>query len=146
MKRLASALVAAMSLAACDATSLTPLRPDAGPARDASFDPGSCIDEAVLREQVLVPRCAGADCHGGDRPKAGLDLERPGLATRLSGARSIHDDCASRELIVPGVARASFLLDKVLGLEGACGDPMPLEGALTLDERRCLVEWIDALP
>lgn len=136
----------ALVVAGCDGASLTPLRPDGGAPADATFSASSCADEAVVREQVLTPRCGGGECHGGARPKAGLDLEQPGLATRLAGARSIHEACGDRALVVPGVARASFLVDKILGREGACGDPMPLEGSLSLEERRCLVTWIDALP
>ncbi|MCA9609545.1 MAG: hypothetical protein KC619_28295 [Myxococcales bacterium] len=139
-------LLAALALAACDGSVLVPLRPDAGDAIDATFAAEQCMEEGVLRARVLVPRCGGSDCHGGARPKAGLDLEAPGLAARLVGAPSIHEGCGDRTLVVPGVARASFLVDKVLGLEGTCGDPMPLEGELTLEERRCLVAWIDGLP
>ena len=110
---------------------------------DAGVD--SCVFEGVVRARVFTPRCADSQCHDRQRPKAGLDLERPGIANRIAGQRSVQSECRERLVIVPGVARASFLMDKVLGMHGECGDSMPPDDPLTLDEQRCLVEWIDAM-
>lgn len=136
-------LAAAALLGACDGGPVAPLRPDAAPPADAPL--AACASEPGVRARVFAPRCGDSDCHDADRPRAGLDLVSPGVAGRLAGVRSVHDPCADRQLVVPGVARASFLLDKVLGTQGECGDPMPLEAPLSLEERRCLVEWIDAM-
>ncbi len=138
-----AALVAVVALAGCD-DAATPARPvalpDAGPGVSMS-----CADEAAVVAQVLRPRCADADCHDADEPKAELDLVSPGVSARVVAARSIHDACRDRAIVVPGVPQASFLFDKVLATEGECGDPMPLDSSLTLDERRCLAEWIGAM-
>lgn len=138
-------LIAALLLAACTPESGGPARPDAGSPPDAGPIPMSCDDESIAIARVLRPRCGDADCHDEDRPKAELDLVSPGIDSRVIGSRSIHDACAERQLVVPGVPQASFLFDKVLALEGECGDPMPLDTELTLEERRCLVEWIGAM-
>jgi len=137
--------VIALASLGCDAESLEPLRPDGGAAPDAAWAGASCADEAVVRARVFEARCADSDCHDADDPEAGLDLVSPGIRARVEAARSVHEDCADRALVVPGNSRASFLMDKVLGLEATCGDPMPLEGDLSLAQRRCLVEWIDAM-
>ena len=96
---------------------------------------------------ATAQRCGASDCHDERRPAAGLDLVSPEPSSRLVGVTSIHDDCEERELVVPGVAPASFLMDKVLGTQRAgCGDPMPsATTSLTIEERRCLVEWIDSM-
>ena len=139
------ALIVALVLVACTPEAAGPARPDAGPRSDAGPVSLTCADEGVAVALVLRPRCGDADCHDEDRPKAELDLISPGVAHRVIGARSIHDACADRALVVPGVPQASFLFDKVLAREGECGDPMPLDTDLTLEERRCLVEWIGAM-
>ena len=128
------------------AMEVEPLRPDAPPRFDASMvTPEDCVDEEVAIGFVLQPRCGSSDCHDDERPSAGLDLVTPGVTDRVIGAPSVHEECPGAELVVPGVAQASFLMDKVLGQEGACGDPMPRDGDLTLDERRCLVRWIQGM-
>jgi hypothetical protein len=102
-----------------------------------------CVDEAYVVQQITGPSCAAAGCHDADEPKADLDLVSSGLAERLADRSSIHPLCRDRAIVVPGVPQASFLMDKVLGSHGPCGDPMP---ELSLEERRCLVTWIGSLP
>ena len=130
--------------AGCGDVAFEPLRPDAG-ATDADLSSLSCEDEAGVRARVFEVHCGSGDCHDEDRPRAGLDLVSPGVTTRLRTLTSVHEDCEGRPIVEPGSARGSFLLEKVLGTHGSCGDPMPLEGALSLEERRCLVQWIDAM-
>lgn len=113
---------------------------------DAAIELSSCVDEAFVRERILLRRCVDGPCHGRRNPQANLDLQREGAGDRMMGVTSIHEACADRELVVPGQARASFLMDKVLGLQGSCGDLMPPTGGmLSLEERRCLVTWIDSM-
>jgi len=148
MSRLALAVVthSVLLLVGCD-VEIQPLRPDGGSVSvsDAGLGALTCADEAMVRARVFEVHCADSDCHDADRPRAGLDLVSPGIRSRVVGRRSVHDACGSREIVVPGLAPASFLLDKVLGTEGECGDPMPLDANLTLEERRCLVEWIESM-
>lgn len=120
---------------------------DAGLARgDGAVGGGPCLTEADVAAAVFAPSCAGSACHDARRPKAGLDLATPGIAERLRDVRSIHDACAERLLLVPGDPAASFLVDKVLGRQGSCGDPMPELGNLAPAQRQCLAEWVAALP
>jgi len=133
----------ALLLVACG-SDVAPLRPDAG-ARDADLSSLSCLEEEGVRARVFERHCADADCHDADDPEAGLDLVSPGVTERIRDRPSILEGCGDRILVRPGNARASFMLDKVLALEGMCGDPMPAEGELPLEGRRCLVEWIDAM-
>lgn len=135
-------LVVLASLVACTSGGEGP----AGSDVDAGTFDGPCLDEADVRARVLAPSCTGSACHDARRPKAGLDLETPNVSARLLGVRSIHDACAERLLLVPGDPAASFLMDKVLGRQGACGDPMPELGALEPAQRRCVAEWIAAMP
>ncbi|RZO60272.1 MAG: hypothetical protein EVA89_13485 [Sandaracinaceae bacterium] len=134
----------ALLLVACGSDPVAPLRPDSG-ATDANLASLSCAEEEGVRRGVFERYCGDADCHDADRPEAGMDLVTPGVTERLSNRNSVIEGCEERVVVVPGVARASFMLDKVLATQGGCGDPMPLEGDLPLEGRRCLVEWIDAL-
>lgn len=133
-------------IAGCEA-SVEPLRPDAGPRFDAAaLTPADCADEAVTVSWVLAPSCGASDCHDAERPSAGLDLVSPGVSARVVSMTSVHEACEGEPLVTPGIPQGSFLMHKVLAMEGACGDPMPREGDLGLPERRCLVEWIAAMP
>jgi len=139
--------VGAIALAAaCAGPTIEPLRPDGGPL-PTDAGPLDCSDEDAVRIGLLQPRCGDSDCHDDRRSAADLDLISAGLSERIVGMTSIHEDCTDRELLVPGVARASFLMDKVLGTHRTtCGDPMPsATDPLSMAERRCLVEWIDSL-
>ena len=118
----------------------------AGSDLDAGTFDGPCLDEADVRARVFVPSCTSSACHDARRPKAGLDLRTPEVTARLIGVRSIHDACAERLLLVPGDPAASFLMDKVLGQQGECGEAMPDLGALEPAQRRCIAEWIAAMP
>lgn len=139
------ALLVGGMVGGCAGPTIDPLRPDGGPAVDAG--PLDCTDADAVRTRLLQWRCGDGDCHDERRPAADLDLVSPGLNERLVGATSVHERCVGRPLVVPGVARASFLMDKVLGTHGRCGDPMPsATTALSPEERRCLALWIDAIP
>ena len=73
----------------------------------------SCAFESVVRARVFEPNCTDSSCHDSTRPRAGLDLERPGITERVVNQPSVDRECGDRILVVPGVARASFLMDKV---------------------------------
>ncbi|MCB9635535.1 MAG: hypothetical protein H6721_25740 [Sandaracinus sp.] len=138
------ALVAwfALALAAC-----TPSGDGAaGPTGDAGVFEGPCTTEDDVRAVVFERSCTSSACHDARRPKAGLDLETPGAMERMLGVFSVHEACADRLLLVPGEPASSFFLDKLLGREGECGDPMPDLGALEPAQRRCVAEWIATMP
>lgn len=134
-------MLVALALSACAPSSDGP----AGSDLDAGSFEGPCLDEAFVRARVFAPSCTDSACHDTRRPKAGLDLETPGVSERLVGTRSIHDACADRLLLVPGDPTASFFMDKVLGRQGDCGEAMPELEELAPEQRRCVAEWIASM-
>lgn len=117
----------------------------ATPDASARADVG-CVDEESVRTQVFAPTCTSSACHDDSRPKAGLDLESPGLRARLAEMSSVHEACADRRLLVPGSPAESFLMSKVLGTHGECGDPMPgARRSMSPAQRQCIAEWIAAM-
>ncbi len=91
-----------------------------------------------VQEDLLHGTCGGT-CHGGESPSAGLDLSAPGVGARLLAAKN---GCDEGPMIAAG---GGYLLAKV-GAAPPCGDAMPLRGmALTEEETRCLVQYVDHL-
>ena len=57
--------------------------------------------------------------------------------------RCNHEDCADQVLVsADGDPRDSFLMKKILNMQGICGDPMPLLGSLTGQEILCVERWL----
>ena len=105
---------------------------------DASFA-ARCPDGVSVRE-LLAQRCATAGCHDATTQLINLDLQSPGLASRVLGQRSAA--CGGRVLADPNDPDRSALLLK-LRPAPACGDRMPL-GTLPLSagEIACVRSWI----
>lgn len=90
---------------------------------------GSCGCDAELRsyetdiEPIFVPGCASKNCHGGNQPKANLDLsEGAGYDEMLEVAAK---QCGERSLVVSGQADASYLMAKLRGVDMCSGAIMP---------------------
>lgn len=122
--------------------------PDTG-RLDASVD--SAMDSGVvcpttiadLQAQILTPSCATAGCHTTSNPAVGLDLQSPGVASRLVGVAAVS--CPGHTLVVAGDPASSFLIDKVSNDLPACGSRMPLGGVLDPASVACLSAWIASL-
>ncbi len=141
--RAAALALLGLCLAACPGRLDRPERflVDAGAADAGSTDAGLEEDAPSL----LRRRCATAGCHPADRPQARLDLESPGLATRLRTATSSTSVCRDERLLVPGDPAASLLYDK-LGAMPRCGARMPITpGPLEPAEIARVEAWIRAL-
>jgi len=106
-------------------------------------------------DQVLTKNCGGIGCHGSIAPQAaGLDLQSPGVASRLLDAPASHSDlssdaealkCAPGELLVDRTnPDNSLILRKVLGTQ-SCGMKMPLTFGLPSSDLDCLREWVFTL-
>lgn len=108
--------------------------PDAAPA------PQDCADD--IETEVLAVQCTGVVCHSAANPAAELDLESPNLAARVVGVAS--STCDGHVLVDPDDVDASFLLNK-LTAQPACGDRMPLGGALPDDVQACIRAWAEGL-
>ena len=97
------------------------------------FAADGVIDFAKHIQPLLAKKCVS--CHGPEKPKAGLRLDRKGAV--LKGG----DDLGPA--IVPGKSRESPLFRVVAGLEE--GLEMPAEGEkLTAAEIELLKRWIDS--
>ena len=101
-----------------------------------------CVSEEDVVRHVFTPTCATSRCHDADVPSARLDLQTPGITERLVGRVSVHRRCQDQMLLVPGDPASSFLMRKVLGMQGNCGDPMPNRGDISPAQRRCIAAWI----
>lgn len=113
-------------------------------------------------EEVLLRSCGRAGCHSASSMVAGLDLASPGVQTRLIDVPATHQDitcpnpdggalpvpcvpasCPDAKLIDLAHPENSWLLKKLAGEQGDCGEQMPLlPGILTESERTCLEEWL----
>jgi len=103
--------------------------------------PGSGCDVPAL----LAERCGQNFCHGGDEPAELLDLRSSGVEARLVGVNAQSDGCTTRQLVAPGSAAQSFLLEKITNPIPQCGDPMPVVGELSSDELACIQSWVQGL-
>jgi hypothetical protein len=89
-------------------------------------------------------------CHGASSKLGGLDLESPGRAARLKNVPAKHIDIAlpgaqcpiGDKLIDSANVQQSWLLKKITGAQGTCGEPMPVTGPLLPEQRACLTSWI----
>jgi hypothetical protein len=110
---------------------------------------GSCGCDASLTpsfktdiEPILTRACTGAACHGGARPKEGLDLESgTGYMEMVSVAAS---QCRDKRLLVdPGSPSTSYLMQKLLNTDLCSGTQMPKAGeSLASDELDLVSAWI----
>ncbi|WP_441287091.1 hypothetical protein ACSRUE_33145 [Sorangium sp. KYC3313] len=93
-------------------------------------------------QALVMAKCATAGCHDGRANLGGLDLSA-GWETRVAGQAS---DCGGNgTVIVPGDPDASVLYMK-LSDPPPCDSRMPLGPELSADEKKCLYDYIAALP
>ncbi len=96
-------------------------------------------------QNVIVPRCASAACHGGNPPAFYPQLDAEVAWDALVGRPSLQ---ASMALVEPGAPEASYLLLKLKNEAGSAGGvptPMPIGDALLDPGEIAAVEaWIAA--
>ncbi|MDC0681102.1 c-type cytochrome domain-containing protein [Sorangium atrum] len=93
-------------------------------------------------QALVAAKCATAGCHDGQANLGGLNLTT-GWETRVAGQAS---DCGGNgTVIVPGDPDASLLYMK-LSDPPPCDSRMPLGPELSADEKKCLYDYIAALP
>jgi hypothetical protein len=113
-----------------------------------------CVTDCV-RNVLTGPGLSCKFCHTvPPGPKyAGLDLSSPNPALRLRDRPALHGDvppgsvCSSTDkLIDVEHPEESWLLKKVRGQQGRCGEPMP-QGAPQLDAQAmaCLQQYVDCV-
>ncbi len=105
---------------------------------DAST-PARCPDGVSVRD-LFARRCATIGCHDAVTQLINLDLQSPGVASRVLGQRSAA--CGGRTLADPNDPERSSLLLK-LRAAPPCGDRMPLgTPAFSPEEIACVRGWI----
>ena len=105
---------------------------------DAST-PARCPEGVSVRE-LFARRCATSGCHDAVTQLINLDLQSPGVASRVLGQRAAA--CGGRTLADPNDPERSALLLK-LRAAPPCGDRMPLGApAFSAEEIACVRGWI----
>jgi hypothetical protein len=125
-------------------------------ARTSSFDfttgrqlrgstPAPPSPRAAELQPIWSARCV--HCHGGHRPRAGLDLSSPRAASL--GLVDVPSSESPLRRVTSGDHATSYLMRKLLGRFAITGLPMPPDGSpLTPEQLRRIASWIDggALP
>jgi hypothetical protein len=93
-------------------------------------------------QPIFTASCVAAGCHSGARPKEELSLvageayaELVGVATNQCGG--------ARTLVEPGNGGASYLMQKLLGVDLCSGSQMPKAGqSIPVSELETISNWI----
>ncbi|MEZ4449411.1 MAG: hypothetical protein R3B09_08025 [Nannocystaceae bacterium] len=101
---------------------------------------GEAVSFTVDVQPIFSARCTGAGCHGKPMPAAGLDLGAGLSYADLVGVAS--SECANRLRVAPSQPDASYLIDKVKGINLCTGTKMPKVGSLTAEEVATLEAWV----
>lgn len=91
-------------------------------------------------------------CHSTAMPLGMLDLQTPGYSARLkdqsathSGITTANPECPSGDKLIDSANKdASWLLKKVSGGQGTCGDAMP-PGGLQGDQLKCAQDYVSCV-
>jgi hypothetical protein len=76
---------------------------------------------------LLETACSAAGCHSGAKPKEGLALQASVAYSELVGVAA--SQCGgTRKLVAPGDPSASYLMQKLLGVDICTGTQMPKAG------------------
>lgn len=89
-----------------------------------------CLNVAVSFASDIQPiftaNCALRGCHGSLRPQEGMDLSAGAAFGSLVNVSA--SQCGSRLRVAPGDPAASYLMDKLLGVDLCYGSQMPKIG------------------
>ena len=98
-------------------------------------------------EEYFADKCGTSTCHGSDHEDTAenaVDLESEGVFDRLSA--QIASSPACNELGIPIIdttqRQNSFLIRKLRGDHGSCGDRMPFDGVLPEPQLQCIGRWL----
>lgn len=95
-----------------------------------------------LHADIFVHSCTFDSCHGNNAVWD-LWLDAPDLSAEL--VKEPARTCDGWLLVTPGSPDRSFLYHKLVDEKPPCGDRMPLGGALSEAQRRCVRDWIQSL-
>lgn len=106
-----------------------------------------CSLEDFEIEAYFTESCGTRACHGSDHedtPENMVDLETAGLFDRLSGQLASSPACneAGIPIIDTSSWQNSFLIRKLRGTQGGCGERMPFDGMLPEPQLQCIGRWL----
>jgi len=103
--------------------------------------PGPAVSFATDIEPLFVADCIGMGCHGSPVPQAQLDLRANNGYDDLVGVAA--SQCDDRLRVAPGQPEASYLLDKLLGIDLCMGTRMPKAATpYTAEQIDLITAWI----
>ncbi len=91
-------------------------------------------------EPLLDATCGSFQCHGGPMPAQDLDLRAGNAYGALVGVESTQ--CAGRLRVSPGQPEASYLINKLTGVDMCFGTKMPKVGSLSQPDLQSIIDWI----
>jgi hypothetical protein len=101
---------------------------------------GGTVSFAGQIQPIFNGSCT-TNCHGGNRPSAGLDLTTGHARASLVGVVSGCSD--GRLLVAPGSVAASYLINKLTAVDMCSGTQMPARGvSLAQSQIDLLRTWI----
>jgi hypothetical protein len=107
-------------------------------AADASLsEAGNCPD---VPRSVFIPSCTTVGCHDAQTKTQGLDLQSPGVASRLVGVPATEGP----GLLIDPSAPSSSVLYLKLTPKPPFGARMPLVGRLDDATIACVLAWVTA--
>ena len=91
-------------------------------------------------QPIFDRSCGGNACHAGVNPAEGLDLGAGVSHGELVGVPA--GQCGERLRVSPGDPEASYLVDKLRGVDLCAGTRMPKSGSLPAAEIQIIADWI----
>ena len=121
-----------------------------------SNKPAATLDEACrssCSDEIFAAATSCKLCHGAGVRLGGLDLESPGRTARLKDVPAKHLEIAlpgaqcpiGDKLIDSANLQESWMLKKLTGRQGTCGEAMPATGPQTDAQRACMTTWISCV-
>lgn len=95
-----------------------------------------------VQETVLSVSCAFSGCHAGPSSSADLNLSVEDVYGVLVNVPSSQIPTVLR--VKPGDAANSYLVQKLMDVDGIVGDKMPPDGSIEEERLNTVVDWIDA--
>ncbi|WP_428262646.1 fibronectin type III domain-containing protein [Haliangium sp.] len=109
---------------------------------EQSITTAASVSFAADVEPILAGTCTSPGCHGGARPAQELDLQAGNAYASLVGVTA--GQCLGRLRVSAGAPEASYLVNKLDGVDLCAGTQMPKSGSLPAAQRQIIRDWIAA--
>ena len=110
------------------------------------INPGGNVSLAAHVQPIFTFSCAVSGCHDSGTAESGMILEAGRLFDAGTGIVGVASQGSALLRIDPFESASSYLLHKLLGIQGATGsgDTMPLgEPPLSDAEIQVIIDWVD---